>query len=162
MTANYHIKCMTPKRFNESKLDQFFNIVTTNQDDKNKSITFISTIEAKDYPFYGVQWHPEKNQFEFVLNKNHENIPHDYNAILVGQYMANFIVQEARKNNNTFENNLRESEALIYNYGPVYSGKERDATFEQIYLFSGAAKLQWCVKFNIILFFLHIFYVTFF
>ena len=40
-----------------------FHITSTNVDTQNRS--FVSTIEAKDYPFYGVQYHPEKNNFEY-------------------------------------------------------------------------------------------------
>ena len=33
---------------------------------------YISTIEAKNYPFFGTQWHPEKPPYEFSLTA----IPH--------------------------------------------------------------------------------------
>ena len=46
---------------------------------------------AFDYPFYGVQWHPEKNNFEWSLN---ENIPHSDHATVISQTAANFFVQE--------------------------------------------------------------------
>jgi len=143
---------MTPENFTKSGLSEFFHILTTNQDATNQSITFISTIESKKYPIYGVQWHPEKNQFEFALNAKHQNVPHDNNAIIISQYMANFFVNEARKNNNKFENLLKESQALIYNYNPTYSGQKPNATFEQIYVFSSAKSNLWCVSFNMILF----------
>ena len=35
-----------------------FDVLSTNKD--KKGTAFVSTIEAKKYPFYGVQWHPEK------------------------------------------------------------------------------------------------------
>jgi gamma-glutamyl hydrolase len=142
---------MTRTNFTESKLNQFFNILSTNQDQTDPELTFISTIEAKNYPIYGVQWHPEKNQFEFVLNKKHSNTPHQYNAVIISQYMANFFVNESRKNDNRFPNILQESQALIYNYNPQYSGQKPDASFEQIYVFSSANSNLWCVSFNIIL-----------
>ena len=31
-------------------------------------LEFISSLEAKEYPFYGTQYHPEKNSFEWTLN----------------------------------------------------------------------------------------------
>lgn len=43
------------------------------------------------YPIYGVQWHPEKNGFEWDTD---ENIPHSEQAVAVMQAMANFFVQE--------------------------------------------------------------------
>ena len=36
---------------------------------------YISTVEAKKYPVLGLQWHPEKNSFEWT---KHKNIPHGY------------------------------------------------------------------------------------
>jgi len=42
-----------------NKLREFFDILTINSDKSGK--TFVSAIEAKDFPFYGVQFHPEKN-----------------------------------------------------------------------------------------------------
>jgi hypothetical protein len=36
---------------------------------------YISTVEAKEYPILGLQWHPEKNSFEWT---KHKNIPHGY------------------------------------------------------------------------------------
>jgi gamma-glutamyl-gamma-aminobutyrate hydrolase PuuD len=36
---------------------------------------YISTVEAKGYPILGLQWHPEKNSFEWT---KHKSIPHGY------------------------------------------------------------------------------------
>lgn len=41
------------------KVRSFFDILTINNDKNGRS--FVSSIEAKNYPFYGVQFHPEKN-----------------------------------------------------------------------------------------------------
>jgi gamma-glutamyl hydrolase len=142
---------MTPTNFTESKLDQFFKILSTNKDQTNHSLTYVSTMEAYNYPIYGVQWHPEKNQFEYVLNAKHENTPHHYNAIIISQYMANFFVNESRKNNNRFPDIEKESQALIYNYNPQYTGRKSSSSFEQIYVFSSANSNFWCVSFKIIL-----------
>ena len=38
---------------------------------------YISMIEAKAYPFVGLQWHPEKNAYEW---SRHMDIPHGYLA----------------------------------------------------------------------------------
>lgn len=51
---------------------------------------FISSVEHKKYPFYGVQFHPEKNAFEWTI----ESIPHSADAILVEQFYGNFFVNE--------------------------------------------------------------------
>jgi len=51
---------------------------------------FISSIEHKVYPFYGVQFHPEKNAFEWKIH----SVPHSADAILVEQFYGNFFVSE--------------------------------------------------------------------
>lgn len=56
-----HKMGISPKKFNKSeKLRDFFNIVNISYDRKGKP--FVSTIEAKNYPIYGVQWHPERKK----------------------------------------------------------------------------------------------------
>ena len=94
-----------------SKLNTFFNVLSTNKDRKGSE--FVSTMEgqyhmshthtlvhththtksAKKYPIYGVQWHPEKNGFEWTT---HETIPHSEHAVMVMQMAANFFVQEGQ------------------------------------------------------------------
>ena len=59
-------------------------------DDVN-GLRFISTIESKTRPYYGVQFHPEKNLFEFKANKAQ---PHTFEAIQVAQYFANFFINQ--------------------------------------------------------------------
>ena len=55
-----------------------------------EGIEFISSTEHRVYPFYGVQFHPEKNAFEWTI----ESIPHSADAILVEQFYGNFFVNE--------------------------------------------------------------------
>lgn len=103
-----------------------------------KSNHFVSTIEHRKYPFYGSAWHPEKNQFEFIVNALKGNLSHNSNAVLVSQFFANFLVNEARKNVNHFKDNLEEANHLFYNYNAyrVYTGRdEESATFEEEYQF---------------------------
>lgn len=49
------------------------------------------TNAGKKYPIYGTQWHPEKLSFEWTPK---EVIDHSPDAIFVGQYMANFFVNQ--------------------------------------------------------------------
>lgn len=56
-----------------------------------QGIEFISTLEHKSLPFYGIQFHPEKNIYEWVTEKN---IPHGSKATQAAQYFANFFVNE--------------------------------------------------------------------
>lgn len=83
------------------------------------------------YPFYGVQFHPEKNAYEFVRNRN---ISHTSRSIRAAQYFANFLIDEARYNRRGLTNKTEEAISLIYNYLPVYTGLV-GSSFMQQYLF---------------------------
>lgn len=128
LTANFHFWSLSVKNFTSNpELKNFYKVLTTNTD--NQGVEFISTMEAHRYPVYGIQWHPEKNPYEWDLKKN---IPHSSNAVKVAWYMADFFVNEARKNWHRFPTEAEEERALIYNYASVYTGKI--SCFEQIYL----------------------------
>ena len=78
-TLNNHKMGISPYKFKTHKnINNFYKIVSTNKDRKGK--TFVSTIEGRFYPFYGVQWHPERD--------------------CTMDYFAKFFANELKKNNN--------------------------------------------------------------
>ncbi|XP_037929652.1 gamma-glutamyl hydrolase A-like [Teleopsis dalmanni] len=147
VTANFHIYCFTQKTFADMNLLDDWNILSINHDWNGSE--FISTVEHKKYPFYGVQFHPEKNLYEFVLNRN---ITHISKAITTSQYFADFFVMETRKNHNSFANKTEEANVLIYNYSPEYTGMVGSAFIQQ-YLFAerNAAGFGLHLSFSLIL-----------
>ncbi|XP_032653366.1 gamma-glutamyl hydrolase [Chelonoidis abingdonii] len=129
LTAHFHKWSLSMKDFRKNeKLRNFYKVLTTNTDG---NIEFASTMEAYKYPIYGVQWHPEKNPFEW---KNVSGIPHSPSAVKVTYYIADFLVNEARKSLHHFPNKDEETEALIYNYAPVFSSAF--SIYQQIYFFA--------------------------
>lgn len=108
-------------------LDKYWNSITVNEDINN--LTFISTIEAKRHPFVGVQFHPEKNAFEWEKND-----PHSSSAILSARYFFDWFISECRKNKHVYNITTLKND-LIYNYPSTYVGKFKSATFEQVYFF---------------------------
>ncbi|XP_062920190.1 gamma-glutamyl hydrolase-like [Mobula hypostoma] len=128
LTGNFHKWSLSVEQFERNEdLKNFYKILTTNTD--SQQIEFISTMEAHSYPIYGVQWHPEKNPYEWNPNIS---IPHTSNAVKLTWYMADFFVSEAQKNWHHFPNEKEEEGALIYNYAPIYAGNI--SSFEQIYV----------------------------
>lgn len=59
VTLNNHMLGVAPDAF-EKRLSAFFALLSTNED--RAGATFVSTMEARGYPIFGSQWHPEKNQ----------------------------------------------------------------------------------------------------
>ena len=58
---------------------------------KNKDehgLEFISFLEAKRYPFWGTQFHPEKNNFEVFRPNKKGEIPHSSTAVRVSLDLA--------------------------------------------------------------------------
>ena len=59
-TLNNHMMGVSPAKFKKSKLlNSMYFIVSKNYDRRGKM--FVSTIEGRFYPFFGVQWHPERS-----------------------------------------------------------------------------------------------------
>ncbi|XP_033338286.2 gamma-glutamyl hydrolase [Megalopta genalis] len=129
LTFNAHHNCVTIKQLRHYNIMDKFKILSVNYDKIGEE--YISSFETIGYPFYGLQFHPEKNLYEW---KEDLKIPHGENAARVTQFFANFFVDEARKNHNYFTNVNEEAQSLIYNY-PVQYTAQYHSTFEQCYLF---------------------------
>ena len=71
------------------------------------------------YPFYGVQWHPEKVTHETVQNLD---IPKSPEAVYLSNLMGKFFIDEASKNQHQFSSTEVEENLLIKNYDEVYTG----------------------------------------
>lgn len=70
-------------------LNEEWHVLATNVDPRGQE--FISLIESRQYPFYGIITHPEKNSFEWNPDRNN---PHSPNAIKTMNFFANFFVNE--------------------------------------------------------------------
>uniref|UniRef100_A0AAY5L0S0 folate gamma-glutamyl hydrolase n=1 Tax=Esox lucius TaxID=8010 RepID=A0AAY5L0S0_ESOLU len=117
ITANFHSWSLSLQNYSRNaKLKRFYKVLTTNTDGKRE---FISTMEANRYPFYAVQWHPEKSPFEWV---DKSGMVHSAASVRASFYTAHFFVSEAMKNHHKFSSAHEEEKALIYNYSPVFRG----------------------------------------
>lgn len=131
ITYNAHRKCLTPENFTAFGLDRIFKPLSTNVD--KDGVTFISSFEGRLLPFYAVQFHPEKTNFEWERRKSHKYLPHGPDALTASQYLGNFFINEARKNLHKFETDEEEQRALIYNYPATFTQNHSDYT--QMYIF---------------------------
>ncbi|KAK0137163.1 Gamma-glutamyl hydrolase [Merluccius polli] len=129
LTGNFHHFGITTKTFAENeKLRNFYTILSTNV--AENGARFVSTMEGKRYPFYGVQWHPEVNRFQWKPNLNY---PHSSNAVRVSSLLAEFFVNEGRRSFHSYATPEEEASSLIYNYVPVNT--QNFTGYEQIYFF---------------------------
>lgn len=137
ITMNNHGQGVEPTQLRgNEKLDAFFEILATNKDRKGRE--FVSVIEARGgMPVYGVQFHPEKSEFEFGEfpdGRPFEGISHTENAVLAAQSFANFFVGEARKSSHAFPDPASEQRALFYNY-KMTPCTQSPCAFVQFYFF---------------------------
>lgn len=127
---NHHYGIFTDHFHRTAALTSFFSLLSTNKDRKGKE--FISTVEAVEHPIFGIQWHPEKNQFEWGISADgmpYEAINHSADAVRVAQYFANFFVQQARRSTHKFSNVAIEQSLLIYNYRTTSTGRDFVETY---------------------------------
>lgn len=131
-TQNLHHNGVLPTTFQtNANLRNMFHLLSVNEDLKGKP--FGSTMEARKYPFYATQWHPERNQFEWGERQNILKTP---GAIEGMQYLSNFFVSETKKNTHSFRSPEAETKSLIYNYKPTYTGNDpSDTPDQQTYYF---------------------------
>ena len=68
-------------------LADFFTLLSTTADGAGKR--YVSTAQARRYPFVAAQWHPEKTSFEWGAAK----IPHSGAAVRLAQALSLAFVQ---------------------------------------------------------------------
>ncbi|XP_034397945.1 gamma-glutamyl hydrolase [Cyclopterus lumpus] len=129
LTGNFHRYGVAVKTFQDNeRLQSFFSLLSTNV--AKNGVHFVSTIEGKTYPFYGVQWHPEVNRFQWQRKQNY---PHSAHAVQLSSLLAEFFVNEGRRSLHQFDNPEEEASSLIYNDTPVFAGNFTG--YEQLYFF---------------------------
>lgn len=121
---------------NNTALSNFFKITSTAKAKDGK--IFVASIEGKEFPFYGVQYHPEKTFAEWtkMLDLNHSE-----DAIEYSLYLSKFFVSETRRNFHSFKNNQTEEKSLISNYCPL---KQEKKTFSDAYFFNSENMNRTC------------------
>lgn len=83
-------------------------------------------MEAYNYPFYGTQFHPEKNVWTFIPDKK---IDHTEEGELISRKYFDFFVNKARKNMNAFESYDDEVENLVENYNIIVTDKYEGSVY---------------------------------
>jgi gamma-glutamyl hydrolase len=122
---NFNYGILPAEYVKHPKLAEFFNILALTEDRDGTSIC--SVIEAKNYPFYAVMFHPERNLYDWMpLFK----VPHDQGSIHAAKYYQMFFNLESRRSPNAFESEDDLKSKLVYNYPP----ESMPGIFSRIYL----------------------------
>jgi len=133
LTSNFHHDGIHPSWYKRSKrLKRQYRLLATSLDRNGKP--FVAAMEGIKYPFYGLQFHPEKPAFEWHPTLD---IKHTSEAVKIGQYIADFFVDECRKNDNGFQSYEEEIQHIIDLYPPTYTAFNVNSTmpFDGIYMF---------------------------
>ena len=94
--AEYHRLGIEEEQYKEyPNLNEVFEITSFAEDRDGKK--YVASVEGKKHPIYAVQFHPEMIN---TINKRH--VPNGLEPIKLSENLGNFLVEEARKNNNTF------------------------------------------------------------
>ncbi|CAH0398721.1 unnamed protein product [Chilo suppressalis] len=128
-TVHHHQFCIVDENLERYNLTKDWRVSSHSMDNQGKK--FISSIEHRRYPFYGVQFHPEKPAFEW--NKKNKYL-RSRDAIDAQRYFMDFFVEECKRNSHKFIDEKEETDSLIYNYKPYYTGAQ-GAYFTQCYFF---------------------------
>jgi gamma-glutamyl hydrolase len=142
ITMNNHNQGIDPERFLQTpSLTKYWEITSMNFDLQGRP--FVSTIEPwqnQRFPVYGVQYHPEKNTFEYGTyphtNIPYEAIDHSPAGITMSLELASFFVNLARRNQENGKHEYSGEFPLISSY-PVKQGLK----FEQLFIIPPATEL---------------------
>jgi gamma-glutamyl hydrolase len=112
LTYHLHKQGVSPHIYEiNEKLRLFYKITTTAKTDTGNS--FISSIEAINYPIYGLQFLPEALPFEKNQNLN---VNKNLEAIRISRALGNSFIQLCKQNNNTMNNEEYNKYDYIYPY----------------------------------------------
>ena len=123
---NSHSKGVEPHHLEDSPAVDFFEILATSVD-PNTGNPFVAMFEAPKYPFFGVQFHPEKCVWEHGMTPSgtsYQNIPHDANAVRTTLYFSQFFVEQAKASKHRFDDQDQENASLIWQYPVFATGEE--------------------------------------
>ncbi|OQS05043.1 gamma-glutamyl hydrolase [Thraustotheca clavata] len=117
LSAYFHHLGITTEHFLATEsLSSFYKATATSLD--RNGVEYIAAIEAKEYPIYGIQFHPEKNPYELgeLANGNvYGTINHSYEAIMAAQAFSHFFIREAKKNHHRFPTTDEEIKSILWN-----------------------------------------------
>mmetsp|Transcript_4434 Transcript_4434/g.15772 ORF Transcript_4434/g.15772 Transcript_4434/m.15772 type:complete len:353 (-) Transcript_4434:75-1133(-) len=135
-----HVKGLLVDSYDaDQRLRNTFRLLTVSYDRNGQA--YVSSMEGKDAPILALQFHPEKNAYEW---NTEEHIPHSLNAVEFSQRIGDYVGKLARNSKHRPTSSSQERRMLIYRYPVTYTGYSRqtgvESTFEQEYRFGPASQ----------------------
>jgi gamma-glutamyl hydrolase len=121
-TYNSHHYGIAPETFKtDAGLAKFWDV--TSESFMPNGTAFTASIEAKNYPIFGTQFHPEKPS---ELWTDGLNINHSWESIELQEHFSRLLVEMARTNKNSFGDFETTQQYEISNYKVIQSGDQAD------------------------------------
>ncbi|KAL8269494.1 hypothetical protein Esti_006580 [Eimeria stiedai] len=124
----------------DANLTKDFLLLSTAELPSEQPIEIVAAVEHKRYPFFGMQYHPEKALYEHCPKSR---IPHFFLSVLPSLYLAAFMGLAARRSRNAFKCEREKFVSVAFAFTPTRTallGKEYH--FEQTYLFADITRQQ--------------------
>lgn len=112
---NYHSFMVDRKKFLKNQLlSEFFNIISLSPS-IDKSFKFVSMIEGKKYPFYGLQFHPEWCLHDFYDKSVNIAVVQTEETHSISRNIAKFFLSEAKKNGRVYHDKAELRKEVVVN-----------------------------------------------
>lgn len=118
LTMENHMYGIPPQHFERwPVLAKWYTILSTTRD--RNGTEYVSTVEGKNYPFTGTQWHPEKPAAEFGMTE----VPHALDSIRIAQHLGNNFIERARRSTHHPVSKEEDLAMQIYSTPPIFSAR---------------------------------------
>lgn len=125
-TYNSHSWGLDPKKMESDKdLSAFWDLTAISYIPNNGTHprSFVASIEAKKYPIFGTQYHPEKPSELFT---DGYAINHSWESIDLQRHFSELLVKMARTVKNTYGNWTETDKHLISNFDMVHTSRQAE------------------------------------
>ena len=120
-----------PEKFHASQASKFYGITGLSKNGSSAqagAVSYIAAIEAKDYPFFGVQFHPEIQQFNFHFHSDKSR-----EAFQISQHLAQTFVDLCKKSTHRYASAQELQLSLVNNVSPLWRENRLVYIFEKRY-----------------------------
>ncbi|KAL7676311.1 hypothetical protein ACOME3_002567 [Neoechinorhynchus agilis] len=124
---NNHQYCVRMETYeNDKSLKNTFRVGAMSKD-KDKKRSYIAFAEARNWPFYAIQWHPEKPLFEW----SRDTLTRSRDSVKCAQYLINHFLDKAYQCTHKFK--LENFQLLSYTYHASFTATT--SHFMECYIF---------------------------